>query len=122
MAIRFTLVMALFAMTLSLTGCETPQQRVEYRENLLSAAGFVQFPANTMRRRAALQTLPQGRIVRTLRGESITYVLADPLVCSCLYIGDQEAWGRYQRERLRLQLGDEKLTESMNWEAGSRAP
>jgi hypothetical protein len=119
---RFTFRIVLFAMTLILTGCDTPQQRVEYRENLLSAAGFVQFPAETMQRQATLRTLPQDRIVRTLRGDTITYILADPLVCSCFYIGDQEAWRRYQRELVRLQLGDETLMESMNWEARPRGP
>ena len=75
-----------------------------------------------MWRQSTLRTLPQERIVRTLHGNSITYVLADPRVCSCFYIGDQEAWGRYQRERVLLQLGDEKLIESMNWEAGPHGP
>jgi len=39
-----------------------------------------------------------------------------------LYIGDQEAWGRYQRERILLQLGDKELLDSLNWEAGPREP
>lgn len=82
----------------------------------------MQFPANSMQREATLHKPPQDRIVRTLRGDTIAYMLADPMVCSCLYIGDQEAWGRYQRERVLLQLGDEKLIESMNWEAGPRGP
>jgi hypothetical protein len=86
-----------------LTGCEAPQQRVEYRESLLSAAGFVHFSADTMRE--PIDSLPKDRIVRTLRGESITYVLADPMVCGYLYMGDQEAWSRYQRKRVLLQLG-----------------
>lgn len=79
MVTRVSFGTVLFAMTLILTGCATPQQRVEYRENLLSAAGFVQFPAHTMRRQETLDSLPPDHIVRTLRGDSITYTLAGRL-------------------------------------------
>ena len=113
-AVRVAFPMSLIAVTLTLTGCETPQQRAEYQENLLSAAGFVQFPVDTVQREAALHTLPQNRIVPRMHGNSIEYVLADTLVCGCLYIGDQEAWGRYQRERVLLRPHEERSIESIN--------
>jgi hypothetical protein len=119
---RVVFSMILISATLILTSCETPQQRVESQENLLSAAGFVQYPATTPQRQASLQRLPRENLVRTVHGDKVVYVLADPLVCNCLYIGDQQAWGNYQRERLQLQIADEEATEASNSEAGAWGP
>ena len=41
-----------------LTACQTQQQVVEQREDLLSAAGFIVRPANTPERQAMLHRLP----------------------------------------------------------------
>jgi hypothetical protein len=107
-AMRVIFPITLIGATLALTGCATPQQRAEHRENLLAAAGFVQYPADTPQRQESLRTLPRDRVVRTVHGDRVVYVLADPLVCNCLYIGNQQAWGNFQRERLQLQIANEE--------------
>jgi hypothetical protein len=65
----------------SLTACKSQQQRVEQREDLLSAAGFVVRPANTPERQAMLNRLPPHKFVQRVNGDVIHYVYADPLVC-----------------------------------------
>ena len=95
---------------LTLTACATRQERVEKREDLLSAAGFRIQPADTPERRASLGQLPPDRLVRQTRGGQVTYLYADPLVCGCLYAGDQGAYDRFRRETFQRQLADERLT------------
>ena len=74
----------------------SPQQRVEDKEDLLAAAGFAARPANTPQRQAMLRRLPPDRFVQRARGNQFVYLFADLLVCNCLYIGDQTAYGRYR--------------------------
>jgi hypothetical protein len=114
---------------LLLSGCATPQEQVQSQENLLSAAGFMQRPANTPVRQNSLNTLPPDRVVRTVHGDRVVYVFADPLVCDCLYVGDQPAWGRYQQELLRLHVANEQemaaqMNENaaMDWNWGPWGP
>ncbi len=95
--------------------CATPQQRAEDRENLLTAAGFTARPANTPERVASLRGLPANKVVQRVRSGTVRYVYADPLVCGCLYVGDQAAYGRYQQEVFQRRLADEQaMTAQMN--------
>ena len=105
-----------------LAACATPQQRAVDRENLLTAAGFTALPANTPARIASLRAMPPNKVVQRTRGNSIRYVYADPLVCGCLYLGDQAAFGRYRHEVFQRQLADEQAmtaqTNQMDWDVG----
>ena len=96
--------------SLSLSACETPQQLVSDKENNLAAAGFVVRPANTPEREAMLERLPPHRFVQRVHGDEVTYVYADPLVCDCLYVGSQQAYGRYQQHLQQQRLADEQET------------
>lgn len=102
--------------------CATPQQRAVDREDLLSAAGFIVQPANTPQRLASLHTLPANKVVQRIGATSVRYVYADPLVCACLYIGDQQAYARYRQEVFQRQLANEQqMTAQMNadsWDWG----
>lgn len=122
MAMRSVVAMMLIGVTLALAGCESPQQRVEHREDLLAAAGFVQHPADTPLRQTSLHTLPPDRIVRTTHGTNVVYVLADPMICNCLYVGNQQAWDNFQRERLQLHIANEEEIASENWDMGPWGP
>ena len=93
-------------------GCVSAQQAVQGEENMLSAAGFVVRPANTPERQAALAGLPANRMVQRVRDDTVAYLYADPLVCQCLYVGGQGAFGRYQQERLQQRLADENVEAS----------
>jgi hypothetical protein len=111
----------------ALTGCESQQQRVEQREDLLSAAGFIVRPANTPERQAMLHRLPAHKFVRRVNGDAVHYVYADPLVCGCLYVGTQQAYNQYKANQLQQNLADEQqLTADTyadaNWNWGAWGP
>lgn len=123
---RFPSHLAILAACLAIAACATPQQRAEDRENLLSAAGFNALPANTPERVASLRSLLPNTVVQRTRGAAIRYVYADPLVCGCLYVGDQAAFGRYRQEVFQRQLANEQaMTAQMNqmsWNDGPWGP
>ena len=107
--------LALLGVALLVSGCTNPQQRVENKEDLLAAAGFIARPANTPERQAMLHRLPPDRFVRRARGNQFVYLFADPLVCNCLYIGDEAAYGRYRQEmQQRLIANEQLLSAEMN--------
>ncbi|HUN43964.1 MAG TPA: hypothetical protein VMU81_27040 [Acetobacteraceae bacterium] len=122
MAMRVILPMTLIGAALALTGCATPQQQAQHRENMLAAAGFVQHPADTPQRQQSLRTLPPDKVVRTVHGNQVVYVLADPTMCDCLYIGNQQNWGNYQREMLQLHIANEEEIAAENWDLGPWGP
>ena len=118
-----TICLAGFAACLAIAACATPQQRAQDRENLLSAAGFTVKPANTPARVLSLRSLPANKLVQQTVGDSVRYVYADPLVCACLYVGDQAAFGRYRQEVFQRQLANEQsMTAQMNQDSWDYGP
>jgi hypothetical protein len=92
----------------ALAACQTPQQIVTQHEDNLAAAGFIIRPANTPERKAMLSRLPPNRFVKREKGDSIHYIYADPLVCGCLYVGTQQAYGQYKQHQQQEHLADEQ--------------
>ena len=93
---------------LGLASCATPQQVVTRNEDNLAAAGFIVQPSNTPERQAMLNRLPPHRFIVRTRGNTVTYVYADPLVCDCLYVGSQQAYSQYRLHIQQQQLADEQ--------------
>lgn len=111
---RTTTISSLFfVIAMALGACATTQQIVSEQENHLAAAGFIQKPANTPGRQAMLNRLPPHHFVRRVRGDSVDYVYADPHVCDCLYVGDQQAYSRYMQYLEQKQIADEQETTAM---------
>jgi hypothetical protein len=113
--------------SIGVAACATPQQRVTQQEDNLAAAGFVAQPANTPQRQAMLNRLPRHHFVQRVRGDSVSYVYSDPLVCDCLYVGSQEAYGRYQAYLQQKKLADEQATTAQMysdsaWDWGAWGP
>jgi hypothetical protein len=102
-AVVLALGAAVMACTLS-----NPAQ-VAGQENQMAAAGFVQRPANTPERRAMMQRLPPHRFVRQVANDRVTWLYADPTICNCLYVGGQQAYGRYQQQVFAQRIADERL-------------
>jgi hypothetical protein len=96
-----------------LSGCASTSELVANKEDQLAAAGFVVKPANTPQRQAMLQRLPPHHFVRRVHGDAVNYVYADPLVCDCLYVGTQQAYGRYMQYLQQKRLADEQETTAM---------
>lgn len=105
-SVPFALTLAISAM--SLASCATTSEAVADKENQLLAAGFQDRPANTPKRQAMLQKLPANKFVRRVRDDQVAFVYADPKVCNCLYVGTQEAYGKYRSYMQQRNLADEK--------------
>jgi hypothetical protein len=119
-------LLALVATGSILSAC-ADQSVVRGREDMLASAGFKIQPANTPARKASMRALPADRFVRQTRDGRTVYLFADPLVCNCLYMGDQAAFGRYhqaihQREVASEKLLEEQMNASMTWDWGPWDP
>jgi hypothetical protein len=100
-------VMAAFGLS-ALAACVTAQQRIHHREDDLAAAGFVVKPANTPQRQAMLARLPANRFVQRTHGDDVHYIYADPVLCKCLYVGSQQAYGAFKKHEQDQRLADEQ--------------
>ena len=97
-----------------LAACASMSGRVQSKEDLLAAAGFDMHPATTAQREAELKSLPPNKFVTREKGDHVEYFYADPLVCNCLYTGDQKAFDNYKREVFERNIADEQeLTAQM---------
>ena len=97
MPLRHTILAVLGPIVL-VAACAVPPAKVADRENLLASAGFVARPADTPQRERMLHSISADRFVRRTAGDRSMFLFADPLVCNCVYVGDQAAYDRYRRE------------------------
>ena len=82
---------------IALSSCAAIQRSsVENKEDDFAAAGFNVLPLNSPVRQQMVATLPPNKVSRRFEGEHVSYLYPDPMVCHCLYVGSQAAWGRYQ--------------------------
>ena len=107
MPLRHT-ILALLGPVVLVAGCAVPPARVVDRENLLASAGFVARPADTPERQKMLHSILADRFVRRSAGDRSMLLFADPLVCNCVYIGDQAAYNRYLQEVRARNIADDK--------------
>ena len=123
---RPPLRVAALGLALLLPACAAyDQARYGGKEDMLAAAGFVQRPANTPERMAAMARLPPHRLLRKVSGDQVIWLYADPTICNCLYVGGQAAYGRYRQNVFERQIADERAvaaqmdeTASLNWSWG----
>jgi len=117
----------LIACAFLLAGCASAAQLTAEKEDQLAAAGFVQKPANTPEREDMLKRLPSQQFARHVDGDDVTYVYADPLVCNCLYVGTQTAYGQYMRYLQAKRLVEEQRSAALmysdpTWNWGAWGP
>jgi hypothetical protein len=75
---------------------------------MLETAGFVPKKAKTAARMASLKSLPPHQFVaRTINGRP-SYLYADPVVCGCVYVGDQRAYDQYRQQMLARQTATDQ--------------
>jgi len=116
-------LVALSLATAALPACQLQQQSIIQHEDNLSAAGFAVHLANTAERQAMLHRLPANQFVRRVNGDVTLYVYADPVACSCLYVGNQQAFDRYVSNQQLDLYGEEKVAAlsyydaAWNWDA-----
>jgi hypothetical protein len=104
---------------LSMAACATHQQVLQNKEDMLAAAGFTLRPADTPERRHMLASLPPHRFVRRDERNRVIYLYADPTVCSCLYVGDEKAYGTYRQDVLARHIANEQaISAEINYDRG----
>ena len=107
---------------MALGACQTTAERVSDKEDLLAAAGFTVRPANTPQRLSAMRQLPANKFVQKINGVQVEYVYAYPIVCNCLYVGNQKAYGAYKQEVFTRNIVNEQQLNAEiyqdNWEWG----
>ena len=106
------------ALAIFLGGCAGMQtQQVESKEQLLSAAGFQMKSADTPKKQAHIQTLPQHALLAYPYKGRVVYVYRD---VNTLYMGDQGAYQRYQQLAVDKQIAREQIeaaeiNENADW-------
>ena len=111
---RYRSALALGAVLLA-AGCATAGDGASEREDLLASAGFVPKKADNAARMASMKALPPHQFVMRNRNGRTVYLYADPTVCGCIYIGDQNAYDQYrQRMTARQTATDEQIRAIMS--------
>jgi hypothetical protein len=97
----------------------SPQQRAQELDPMLAAAGFRQYSADTPGKLQALNNLPALSLRHYVgKNGAMRYWVADPYQCQCLYLGDQEAYQRYEPYRLQNKMvREEQEAAEENMEA-----
>jgi hypothetical protein len=120
---KLAVICAVAGLMLGVVGCESQQQRVSQKEDLLAAAGFQVRVADTPQRVAAMGHLPPNKFVTRVVSGSPIYQYADPLVCKCVYFGTQQNWDAYRQEMFAQRIANEnQMTAMMNQEAWDLGP
>ena len=98
---------------LGLAACATQQSMTDSTERMLVAAGFLEKPANTPHREAKLASLPPYKILsqRVTAGgnDTVGYVYADPQFCHCVFVGNSDAYQKFQQLAFQEHLAQEQI-------------
>ena len=108
---------AIAGLVFSVAGCGSPQQQAAQKEDLLAAAGFQIRIADSPHRLAAMRSLPPNKFVTKVVNGQPVYLYADPLVCRCVYFGNQQNWAAYRQEVLAKQLADEAQMTALMYQS-----
>jgi hypothetical protein len=127
MTTKMLCALALLTLGTLVSGCTTKAERVENKEDLLAAAGFNVVPASSPARQQEIAGLPAHHFLTQLKGDKVIYLYADPLVCNCLYIGNQAAYDRYRQEVFQRQIANEQQIaaetyQNATWDWGPWGP
>jgi nitrate reductase cytochrome c-type subunit len=103
-------------LVIALAGCAAiKKSEATNTEQLLAAAGFKMKMADTPEKLAHLQTLTQMKVVPHDRDGKMYWVYADANYCKCLYVGDQEAYQRYENLLVKQNIAEMNENAAMNW-------
>jgi hypothetical protein len=79
-------------------GCaESHTERARRLEPMLAQAGFRTVPANTPTRSQKLGEMTPLRISHVSRNGKLSYWFADPYVCHCLYVGNEQNFDQFEQ-------------------------
>ena len=110
---RITLVFVL-VVSATLAGCaESQQHRAKRLEPMLSAAGFLVMLPNTPARADELNSMTSAKMRCFSQGGKMHYWFADPVVCHCLFVGNEKAYQRYQQIKLQERMQQQAAETAM---------
>ena len=119
--LKWATVLAAFALALSACAAIQNQNAMD-TERLLAASGFQMRLADTPDKLEHLKTLTQRKLVPHQHEGKLYYVYADATSCQCIYIGNEQAYQRYQNLALQKEIAEEQrmaaemnANASMNW-------
>ncbi len=98
---------------------ETPAQKAQRIDPVLSAAGFHMIPADSPKKREIFNSLePLQMHYYVGKNGNAHYWFADPYSCNCVYVGNAKDYQRYQNLRIQQQLvKEEEQTAELNQDA-----
>jgi hypothetical protein len=76
--------------------CANTEGATSQKDDMLLSAGFVSKKADATARMAGLKSLPPHQFVVRNRNGRTVYLYADPTVCGCVYVGNQNAYDQYR--------------------------
>ncbi|CAI8854698.1 MULTISPECIES: hypothetical protein [Methylococcus] len=105
-----------------LAACASLEEKVQDTEQLLAAAGFKINYAQTAEQQANVKGMTQYKLVAHPKGDKVMYIYADANICQCIYVGDADAYARFQKLAVEKEIADEQrqaaetnLDATMNW-------
>jgi len=71
----------------------------ETPEHMMASSGFTTKSVTTPAQKTSFAKLPQsGFTTMTDKGKTLWVYRADPTICTCLYVGDQQAYNTYLKK------------------------
>lgn len=133
-----SLAITFSAATALLTGCTSPAETYFDNGQALARAGFIAHAADTTARYTMLNQLPPSQLTfRPIPDGGRIYLYADPISCTCVYMGSQASYQTLQKmihfpklnKRLarsvlsptEMETENRKNTASWDWTAWGRS-
>jgi len=82
------------------------------RDRLLEQAGFVMRSADTPQKVARMTLLPPLQFVSRQSRNGHYYLYADPKLCGCVFVGNQQAMDNYKTQILQVPVGELAPTQN----------
>jgi hypothetical protein len=86
-------------LALVLSACTSPVEKAEQHDDMLTKAGFQYRTADSARKITFMKALPAHKFITKMINGKPVYLYSDPLVCRCIYFGNEDDWNRYQKIR-----------------------
>ena len=72
----------------------------------MSSSGFKALPPKTPAQVALIKSLPAHKLAKTTYKGELAWVYADPTICGCVYIGNQDAYNVYVKKAAQAKATD----------------
>lgn len=106
-------MVVLFALITLLGSCAAiEKQNAMDTERLLAASGFKMKLADTPQKMAALEGLPQRKLVPQQHDGKVYFYYADANSCKCMYVGSEKSYQQFQNL-----ANQRKMAQDYRWAA-----